>query len=498
MTDQVAPTDGSGMERAVRGVLLDAFNVYADDRAVATILGGHLDRLDEPLRVAIAGKMKSGKSTLLNALVGEEIAPTDAGECTRILTWYQYGSRPRVTLVPNAGPSRELAIHRVEGRLQLDLSGEAPEDVERLTVEWPSRSLRASTIVDTPGIDSLSAAVSRRTLTFLTPEDEPSSADAIIYLLRHLHASDVHFLEAFRDTAAGKATMINTIGVLSRADEIGAGRIDALISARAVAARYRDHPLVRQLCSTVVPVAGLLAQAGRTLRQAEYTAIEAMAKYPREVTNAMLTSVDRFVRSDAPVSVSAEQRASLLDRLGVYGVRLAITFVRAGMRDSTALAEELVRRSGLDEVRELLTVRFTERSGLLKARSALLGLDRVLREHPRHGTEPLSAEVERILAGAHEFRELALLSALRSSRISFESFGDEEDVAAERLLGATGTSSVQRLGLGPNTTVTEIRSAALEAVQEWRTRAESPLIDRETAVACHVVARTCEGVLADL
>ena len=170
--------------------------------------------------------------------------------------------------------------------------------------------------------------------------------------------------------------MINTIGVLSRADEIGAGRIEALISARAVAARYRDHPLVRQLCSTVVPVAGLLAQAGRTLRQAEYTAIEAMAKYPREVTNAMLTSVDRFVRSDAPVSVSAEQRASLLDRLGVYGVRLAITFVRAGMRDSTALAEELVRRSGLDEVRELLTVRFTERSGLLKARSALLGLDR--------------------------------------------------------------------------------------------------------------------------
>ena len=50
MTDQVAPTDGSGMERAVRGVPLDAFNVYADDRAVATILGGHLDRLDEPLR----------------------------------------------------------------------------------------------------------------------------------------------------------------------------------------------------------------------------------------------------------------------------------------------------------------------------------------------------------------------------------------------------------------------------------------------------------------
>ena len=44
------------------------------------------DRLDEPLRVAIAGRVKSGKSTLLNALVGDRLAPTDAGECTRIVT----------------------------------------------------------------------------------------------------------------------------------------------------------------------------------------------------------------------------------------------------------------------------------------------------------------------------------------------------------------------------------------------------------------------------
>ena len=46
-------------------------------------------RLDLPVQVAIAGKVKVGKSTLLNALVGEELAPTDASECTRIVTWYR-------------------------------------------------------------------------------------------------------------------------------------------------------------------------------------------------------------------------------------------------------------------------------------------------------------------------------------------------------------------------------------------------------------------------
>ena len=29
--------------------------------------------------------------TLLNAFVGEELAATDAGECTKIVTWYRHG-----------------------------------------------------------------------------------------------------------------------------------------------------------------------------------------------------------------------------------------------------------------------------------------------------------------------------------------------------------------------------------------------------------------------
>jgi len=499
MSESGSGRSPSAMEQAVRSVLLDAVEAYQDDTIAVTVLRQHLDRLEEPLRVAIAGKMKSGKSTLLNALIGEEIAPTDAGECTRVVTWYQHGVRPRVTLTPNTGEVRELPIRRIEGRLQLDLGEDAPGDVERLTVEWPSPSLRGATIVDTPGIDSLSTNVSVRTMTFLTPEDEPSSADALIYLLRHLHASDVRFLESFRDTAVGgNATVANTIGVLSRADEIGAGRIDSLLSARSVAARYREHPTIRQLCSTVVPVAGLLAQAGRTMRQSEYAELAAIADQPRTVTDPMLLSVGRFVRPDAPVPVPPDRRAALLDRFGVFGVRLALTFVRSGMRDATALSQELVRRSGLDEVRRLLAVHFSERAGLLKARSALLGVDRVLRDRPHAGTETIAVDIERILAGAHEFRELAVLSSLRATHITFAVFGPDTNEAAERLLGASGTGSLQRLGLGSNATDTELHAATHDALRAWRVRAESPLLDRAGASACRLLARTCEGMLAAL
>jgi Dynamin family len=488
----------STTERAVRRLLHDALDTYADDTAVAAALARHLERLDEPLRVAIAGKLKAGKSTLLNALVGEEIAPTDATECTRVVTWYEHGAAPRITVHPSAGPPAELPVVRAEGRLQLDLGGHEVGEVDHLTVAWPARSLRAATLIDTPGIDSLSLSISRRTLAFLAPEDEPSDADAMIYLIRHLHDSDLRLLESFRDTACGRATMINTIGVLARADEIGGGRIDSLISAGAIAARYREHPTIRQLCSTVVPVVGLLAQAGRTLRQAEYEALEVLAGEPRQVTNSMLLSVDRFIASDAPVPLPSDRRTALIDRLGLFGVRLALTFVRSGMRDPTVLATELVRRSGLDELRQLLATQFTARSGVLKARSTMLALSRLMRAHPRRGTESLAADLERIVAGAHEMRELALLSSLRAGRISFAEFGAGEDRAAERLLGASGSTPAHRLGLGATATDADARAEATEAIQRWRARAQSALVDRHTADGCLVVARSCEGVLAEL
>jgi hypothetical protein len=321
----------------------------------------------------------------------------------------------------------------------------------------------------------------------------------VIYLMRHLHATDVRFLESFFDQGVAKATPINTIAVLSRADEIGVGRLDALTSARRIARRYRADDKIRGLCQTVVAVAGLLAQTGRTMRQHEFAALSVLAGLPRADLDSMLLSVDRFSRSTlGPENLAqpdSETRAALMERFGLFGVRLSTTLIRQGIKDPNQIASELVRRSGLDELRSVLATQFTERRDLLKARSALLAIDLVLTREPRPAAAPLTAEVERILAGAHEFAELRMLSTLRSGAVRLPAEVRDE---AERLLGGDGGSAASRLGCEPAAGYDELRAAALDAVTRWQRRAESPMSGRAVSDVARVVVRSVEGVLAGL
>lgn len=129
----------------------------------AAELGRLTARLDEPLAVAIAGKVKAGKSTLLNSLVGEELAPTDAGECTNVVTWYRNGPTYRVTIDIDDGTRRHVPFHRDDGALELELGDVPVERLRRIVVEWPSARLATMTLIDTPGLDSVNADLSDRT-----------------------------------------------------------------------------------------------------------------------------------------------------------------------------------------------------------------------------------------------------------------------------------------------------------------------------------------------
>ena len=177
------------------------------------------------------------------------------------------------------------------------------------------------------------------------------------------------------------------IGVASRADEIGAGRIDAMLSAGDVAKRFTEEMDKTGICQAVVPVSGLLALTARTLRQSEFVALEKLANVDAaELAKAML-SADRFVREDSFVAGRCgHPRGQLLDRFGMFGIRISIAVLRAGVNDSVALADELLERSGLVALRDVIDQQFAQRSDLLKAHTALLSLRRFVETNPIFAT----------------------------------------------------------------------------------------------------------------
>jgi hypothetical protein len=465
----------STVDEAVWAILHEALRLYQDSPRATTWLRHHITRFDSPLRIAVAGRSGAGKSTMVNAVVGDEVAPIDIDGA---FAWYQDGPQPKATLYSPRGPLGDPPIARVDRRLDIDLSQYEPSQINRIVVEWPARVLRDATLIDTPPIaDGVSEQIA-------------AEADALLYLTPQVHVMDIRYLQSTQDHPVARAAPVNGILVLSRADEVGGGRIDALSTAKQIARRHRRDARVRGLCQNVIAVSGLIGQAGRTMPDEEFASLAMLSSSPRGTIDDLLLSADRFTRSDH--SLPAPVRKELADRLGIQGVRLAVALIRQGFDTRAKLATELVQRSGLNELRDSIGRLFVDRREVLKARSALLGLDVVLRMEPRPGASKLVTDVERVLAGAHEFHELRLLGGLLSGRTRLP---DDLGAEAQRLIGGLGTDLDARLGFDRPPTEPEVHAAVYDALARWREQSENPLLGSTERDAARVVVRSCEAML---
>jgi hypothetical protein len=222
--------------------------------------------------------------------------------------------------------------------------------------------------------------------------------------------------------------------------------------------------------------------------------VTAIAALPEAERDALLLSADRFANMPN-ASAPAAERVRLLGRLGLFGARHAVSLVGSGrVATASALSAALIEVSGLRELRRILASRFAARADVLKARSALLTVEAVLRSLGDQSSG-LATDVERIRSSTHEFAEMRLQTALRTTDVGFQA---EEATEAERLLGVTGTDPGSRAGVDAGATTEEIRSVLMDAVNRWRRKAESPLSSRVVVDAARVVVRSCEGALGEL
>lgn len=475
----------TGLHEEVRS-LLEAAAAACAGTPAETVLDDARTQLDGPLRVAFAGRLKAGKSTLLNAVVGERLAATDATECTTVVTWYRDGPATRAWAELPDGASRQVRYVREAGGTRIDLGDLDPDQVERLVVETPSSRLRHLTLVDTPGLASDTEGVSQRTQGLLV--DGGPGVDAVVYLMRHVHESDVGFLQSFHDDQFAGTAPVNAIGVLSRADEMAGGQANSLDVAEVIAARYREDPRVRAVVQTVVPVSGLLALAAASVTEAQYASLQVLAGAP----SSALLSADRLLRAD--VDLPARTLADLLEAFGMFGLRWCVGLMQhERVTGAGDLSRALAAACGLEQVRSLLLERFVRRAGVLKAEAALRVLESTLVAFSVPEADELRRRVQAVVAGAHELTELRTLTALRTGEITLDAAG--LTVEAERLLGVDGTDPRARLSLADDAPEEDVRPAAVAALRRWQRLAQHPFSAAGTRRVADVVRRTCEGLL---
>lgn len=450
---------------SVREVLAVAERITSGDADLYQQVALCRRRLEGPLRVAIAGKVKAGKSTLVNAFLGDELAPTDAGECTLVTTWFQFGRTPATRVVAKDGTVTELPFRRRGGRFVMGLGGLAVDDVARVEVDWPSPFLETLTLIDTPGIDSLTTEASDRTTEFLLGHAGAAGVDAVIYLMRHRHSVDLTFVGELARGSADAHGAATTLVVLSRADELGGGRIDSLLSARDVARAYADEPMLRAHSVGVIPVAGLLAQGARMLRQDDFDLLTALTSVSRDEREAMLISVDRYVTHG--IGGTAEQREALVRRLGLFGIRMGGALIRQGCDSPARLAEQLESQSGLRAVEDVLTAHFLPRTRLLIARNAVTVLDQLAGRCKDPERDDLTRACDRFRAEMGQgLDELGHVVRLRMATV--QGLTPDDARMAARVLGAEGQAAWQRLGVQREASIDEATISLTALVEHWR------------------------------
>ncbi|MGF1489512.1 MAG: dynamin family protein [Prochloraceae cyanobacterium] len=280
----------------------------AGDRASGKLgLEREIDRLSQQgenlakgvFKLLVMGDMKRGKSTLVNALVGDRLLPTDVTPCTAILTILKYGSQARATLYFNddrapqqisfAEFQRDYTIDPDRAE-QLEATQElAFPDVDRAEIEYPLDLLKGGIeIVDTPGLNDTEA---RNRLVF----EYINKCHAILFVLS---ATQIYTQEERRYLNNYlKDRGVEIFFLVNGWDKIRSGLVDPENSAELTAAEGKIRQVMR---SNLAQYTELYEE-----RVFEVSALEALRlqkKSPEAIKETgfgkFLDSLDRFLTLD--------------------------------------------------------------------------------------------------------------------------------------------------------------------------------------------------------
>lgn len=177
--------------------------------------------LDAPPVLFVAGEFGAGKSSVINALLGDDLAPARPEPTTAVVTHFAHGERRCRLHFSGGRPSEDASIERWQRLTDQTHLSKNPADQEdaaaldHVEVWHPASLLKRVALVDAPGFNSPHASHDERTRAHLR------SADLILWIAHATTAGKESELGVLGEARAARGTSPTpTLVFLNAADRV--------------------------------------------------------------------------------------------------------------------------------------------------------------------------------------------------------------------------------------------------------------------------------------
>lgn len=479
-------------------------------------LMGMKTRLDAPLRVAVAGIMKVGKSTFMNALIGENLVYTGNLETTYSVCWFKYAEKPFITVCFRNGETQNEEFENLARWSVRIYEKENPRihDVKYLIVYYPSEVLKKLEFIDTPGLNSSYGTDAQNTLDFLDiqgSEDtirETSMADAIVYAFsREAGKFDEELLKAFQRGGSDVSSPINSVGILTKPDATGiwdiAKNMTPVQAASAVVEDAMEKGNMKRFVYAAFPVCAKAVEGFSTLSDDDWIVLDSLSAISRDELIEILFDAENFSNSEDSLFMeygNIETRSHLIEALGQYGILEVCEQLSNGIARET-IKDILFEKCGISDVRRMLLSHFGNRTFLIKSQfifNNLKDLSRKLRRTKRNNyqllnvCEELENRIDELMTGVQTLNELRILQHYYNGQLKFLDEDEFKDLM--EVTGEYGREPEKRLGVSPSLSMRELMVIAKQKTEKWHEKASSFMIQGTYVDAAATIARSYEYI----